>query len=49
VRDGPTIMFANLEYSHLSLAIGREKYIPVLIGFPINKRYSESREKLYEM
>ncbi len=49
VRDGPTILFASLENSHLNLAIGKEKYFSALIAFPINKRFSETREKLYEM
>jgi hypothetical protein len=49
VRDGPTILFASLENSHLNLAIGKEKYFSALIALPINKRFSETREKLYEM
>jgi hypothetical protein len=49
IRDGSTLLFESLENSDLNLAIGREKYFPASIGYPINKKFSESREKLNEM
>jgi len=49
IRDKSTVLVKKLNNPQYSLAIGKEGYFPVLLAYPINKNYSDSRQKLYEM
>ncbi len=49
LRDGFTIEIRRLQNPHLSIAVGKEKLFPVLMGFPIRKKFDESHQRLYIM
>ena len=44
-----TVELLTLSYPHLSLYIGKDKYFPSILGYPINKNYTKTRKRLDSM
>jgi hypothetical protein len=49
LREGLYINSLKNQNPHKRTAIAEEGYLPVLIGYPINKIKNKAREKIYEL
>ncbi len=49
LREGLYINCLKNQNPHKPTAIAEEGYLPVLIGYPINKIKNKAREKIYQL
>jgi len=49
IRDGIVIEMMKHQRSDLNIAIGQEKYLPALMGYPVKRKKSDSIKRLNRM